>query len=520
MLDQSMAINASSRTFGAARNLGAARNHRFALVAAAVTFVAHVIANPHYGFFRDELYFIVCGRHPAFGYVDQPPLVPLAAALSQVFGTSLVMLRAVAALSAAVAVYASCLLAAELGGATFALVLTAIGVAFAPALDSFGAKVATDTFLLWTWPLATLCVVAAVRGRPYAWLGAGIVIGIALESKYSTVFFVGALLLGLLLTPQRKALWTRDFLWGALAATVVALPNFIWQAVHGFPMIELLRNGQHGKNVVLSPLGYLGAQLEMTGLLLGAIALCGLVWLLARNGLRWLGYAYVLLIAMMIALHAKDYYPAAVYSILLAAGSVAVEAWTARVRVIRPIVAGLAVVEGLVILPLVVPVLPVPTLMAYMHALGKSPSSSEHHQMGLLSQDYADMHGWREMVASVAQVYDSLPPEERRDTVILGDNYGEAAAVDVFGRKLGLPPAASGHNSYFLWGPSNTGHPTVIAVNSDVADARKVCASATVAAIAGTSPYAMPYEQHVPIVLCRGLRISLGALWPRTKHYI
>ena len=493
---------------------------RFALIAAAVTFAGHLIANPHYGFFRDELYFIVCGRHPAFGYVDQPPLVPLAAALSQVFGTSLVMLRAVAALSAAVAVYASCLLAAELGGGTFALVLTAIGVAFAPALASFGGKVATDTFLLWTWPLAALYIVTAIHGRPRAWIAAGIVLGIALESKYSTVFFIVALLAGLLLTPQRKALRTRGFLWGSLAAALIALPNFAWQAVHGFPMIELLRNGQHGKNVVLSPLGYLAAQIEMTGLLLGAICLCGLVWLLTRNGTRWLGYAYILLIAMMIALHAKDYYPAAVYSILLAAGGVALEAWTARVRALRPIIAGLAVAEGLVVLPMVVPVLPVQALMAYTHALGKGPSSSEHHRMGVLSQDFADMHGWPEMVSSVARVYDSLPAQERRDTVVLADNYGEAAAVDVLGRPLGLPAAASGHNSYYLWGPRNAGRPTVIDINGDVSDARKVCATATLAATAGTSPYAMPYEQNVPIVLCRGLRISLGALWPRTKHYI
>jgi len=493
---------------------------RVAAVAALATFAGHLLANPHYGFFRDELYFIVCGRHPAFGYVDQPPLVPLAAALSQIFGTSLFLVRAVAALAAAAAVYVCGLLAIELGGGAFAVVLTAICVALAPVLAAFGAKLGTDTFMLWTWPLAALFAVRATTGGDARWwIGAGVAIGIAAQSKYSVAFFAFALLAGLALTPQRSAFLTRGFWLGVAAAIAIALPNAAWQAAHGFPMLELLRNGQHGKNVVLSPLDYLVSQLVLTGLLLALVWLAGLVWLAAGANRRWLAIAYAILLATMIALHAKDYYPAAIYPVLFAAGGVAIEAWTRRARVLRPLVAAVAILCGLAFLPLVEPVLPVPTLIGYMHVLGGAPSSSEHHRMGALPQDFADMHGWPELTQTVARVYASLSPAERSNVAIFASNYGEAGAIDVFGGAIGLPHAIAGHNSYYLWGPGAGDPRTVIDVNGRLAVDRTLCTSAVVAATVD-APYAMPYEQGIPIIICRGLRAPLAQLWPRVKVYI
>ncbi len=414
---------------------------------------------------------------------------------------------------------ASCLLAIELGGGAFAVLLTAICVALAPVLSAFGAKVGTDTFMLWTWPLAILFILRALRsGATRDWLFAGATIGVAAESKYSVAFFVAAVLVGLASGMQRRAFATRGFWLGAALAVAIALPNVLWQAGHGFPMVELLRNGSHWKNVVLSPASFVVHQFLLTGLLMGFVWVAGVVWLAMRRDLRWLAIAYGALLVAMIVLHAKDYYPAAIYGALFAAGGVAFEAWTARARVARPIVAAVAIACGVLLLPMTEPVLPVPAFVAFEHALHVVPPRSEHQRPGVLPQDYADMHGWPELAQTVARVYDGLP-EPRSDIAVFASNYGEAAALDFFGRPLGLPRVLSGHNTYYVWGPGPGDPRTIVDVNGDLATDRKFCAEATVAAHAD-SPYAMPYEQSIPIIVCRGLRQPLAKLWPEVKVYI
>src|SRR5581483_3398655 len=189
---------------------------RIPAIAALFTLVLHLAANPHYGFFRDELYFIICGFHPAWGYVDQPPVVPLLAAASQLFGHSLFLLRALPALFAAAGVYVTCLLCTEMGGAAFAQVIAAVAFLAAGVLERFGAKVSPDMVGLWLWPLAALYVLRIAKGAdPRWWLAAGGAIGVAFESKYSVVFFAVALIAGLALTPQRRVMMTRWFAAGA-----------------------------------------------------------------------------------------------------------------------------------------------------------------------------------------------------------------------------------------------------------------------------------------------------------------
>src|ERR1700681_2709926 len=289
-------------------------------LAAAVTFVFHLAANPHYGFFRDELYFIICGFHPDWGYVDQPPLVPLLSAATQLFGHSLVLLRAVPALFAAAAAFTTCRLVTEFGGGVFAQALAALVLLFTGVAAAFGGKVGTDEVGLWTWPLIALIVVRLSKGAdPRWWLAAGAVAGVSLESKYSVIFFLVALVAGTLLTPARRILFTRWFALGCAVAVLVALPNFVWQWRHGFPMLELLQNGQNGKNLIASPLLFVVQQIVITTPLLAPVWMIGLVWLFRTARLRFLGYAYVILIAEMLVLHGKHYYPAAVYPILIAA---------------------------------------------------------------------------------------------------------------------------------------------------------------------------------------------------------
>jgi 4-amino-4-deoxy-L-arabinose transferase-like glycosyltransferase len=364
--------------------------------AAGLALLAHLAGNPHYGFFRDELYFIICGFRPAWGYVDQPPLAPLLAAASQLFGHSLFLLRAIPALFAAASVYVACLIAIELGGRVFAQVFTALVAFFCPVLMSFGTKVSPDTPGLVLWPLIGLAVLRVVKGgNPRLWLLAGAALGLALEAKYSAVFFAVALLVGLLATPQRRVLFSPWCIAGIALAIAIALPSFLWQLHRDFPMLELLKNGQRGKNVRLGPLDFILAELLITNPVLALVWLAGSGWLLRDSSARFLGVTFVVLMLEMIALHAKHYYPADVYSILIAAGGVAIERWTERFRALRPVLGTLAVASGLVMVPYVMPVLPVETFVEYNAAVAPilhlEAAKTEHHRDGPLPQDWADM---------------------------------------------------------------------------------------------------------------------------------
>jgi len=498
---------------------------RIPVIAAITTFGLHLIGNPHYGFFRDELYFIICGQHPQWGYVDQPPVAPLLAAGSQMFGHSLVFLRAVPAFFAASAVYVTCLLAAELGGGAFAEVLAALAVFFAPVLMNFGMKVSPDMVGLWLWPLAALYTLRLPKGAdPRGWLAVGAIVGICLESKYSVVFFFAALLLGLLLTSERRILYSRWFLAGCGVCGLIALPNFLWQAHYGFPMLELLRNGQHGKNVIVGPLQYLFQQLLITNVFLSLVWIIGLGWLFWNARFRFLSYTYVFLIAFMIVLHGKHYYPADVYPYLVAAGGVAIEAWTHRWKFLRPAVAAAVISLGLVFVPFAMPTLPEERMVSYQEVMmrvlhiQRQTLATEHQRPSALPSDWADMHGWPQLAAVVGNVYQSLPASDRAQAAIVTSNYGEAAAIDFFGGPYGLPPVISGHNQYFLWGTHGYSGNVVIDVAGDCGAREHLFASSERAATF-TSPWIQPYEDGIPIMVCRGIRKPVAEVWPSIKVY-
>ncbi|MHB8146846.1 MAG: ArnT family glycosyltransferase [Vulcanimicrobiaceae bacterium] len=497
--------------------------HRLPLVAAAIAFLVHLIGNPHYGFFRDELYFIICGQHPAWGYVDQPPVVPLLAAGSQLFGHSLFLLRAVAALFSGASIYVTCLLIAEMGGEAFAQIFGATVAFFCPVLMNFGMKVSTDMPGLVLWPLAGLLVLRIARGaEPRLWLAVGAIFGAAMESKYTVFFFAVALLGGLLLVPERRTLRTPWLAAGVGVAVIVTLPNAIWQAAHRFPMYTLLENGAHGKNLIVGPLQYLIQEILITNLFLAPIWILGLIYLLRAGGLRFLGYAYLLLIAMMIVLHGKHYYPGDIYPIPIAAGAVAIASWTQRLRLVRAIGFAYVVLGGLVFLPFALPVLSETQMIAYqssllqaLHLQRASLATERQRRRPELPPDWADMHGWPQMAATLERLYDSLPPAVRLKTVVVAQDYGQASAIAFFTPNV---PVVSGHNQYWLWGTRGFNGSSVIDLGGDCGASRHLFKHAK---RLGTfsAPYVMPYENDLPIMLCSNLRVPLAQLWPKLQHY-
>ena len=495
---------------------------RVAWIAAGIVFVIHALANPHYGFFRDELYFIICGRHPQFGYVDQPPVVPLLSALTQLGGHSLFLLRLVPALCSAAGAFVTVLLAAEFGGGLFAQIFAVFVYACTGVLTNFGMKVSPDEIGLWSWPLIAYFVVRLTKGAdPRLWLLAGLVAGISLQSKYAVIFFLVALLIGLLLTPQRSVLFNRWFAMGAGLAMLIALPNFLWQAHYDFPMWELLRNGQNGKNETVGPLIYIVQEFLITNIFLFPVWVIGFVWLLLRPAFRFLGYTYAILILEMIVLHGKHYYPADIYPIVIAAGATAIGLWTARATLWRIPIVAYAVLLGIWFIPFDLPILPENVFVAYRMEIGKifhlgvSTETEHGREANLLTGDYADMHGWPEMAAAVQHVYDALPPADRSRAVVFGDNYGEASAVKFFTPDL---PVISVHNQYWLWGPDGYDGGVLIQIGGTCWHKEGIFTSRTIA-MTLASYYAINYETNIPINVCRGLKKPVAQLWAGAKSY-
>ena len=484
--------------------------------------VLHAPANGHYGFFRDELYFIVCGGRPDWGYVDQPAVVPLLASWSHaIFGDFLWGFRLLPALVMTASVALTAEFARLIGGGRFAQWLAGACVLLAPIFLLQGSLFLTDMFQALTWlGLGWVLVRLEQTGDQRWWLVFGAIAGFSLNTKYLVAFYLLALAVGLLATPQRRSLSHPWVYLGALLAGAMLLPNLLWQHAHGWPFLELGEAAARGKNLELSPRAFFLQQVILIGPWATIVWLCGLWAGMVRPTLavsRAFPIAWLILFLAFDASHGKAYYPAALYPTLLAFGAVRIEAGLGNALARGAVLAGVGIL-GALAAPFALPILPVDAFVRYQRALGFMPSTGEHQSLGALPQVYADMFGWREMAEAVAAVYESLPPQDRSRAVFFGNNYGEAAAIDVFGRRLGLPPAISGHNNYFLWGPRGHDGSVLIVVGGDP---RRYAALFSSFEIAGriASPHAMPYETDLPIYVLRGMRMPLQDYWPQVKSY-
>jgi hypothetical protein len=502
----------------------------WAYIVALAYFALHMVTATRYGYFRDALYYLACAEHPAFGYVDQPPLFPLIAWFARhTLGTSLRALIFWPAVMGAARIVVIAAFARELGARRF-------GVAFAAVLGATPAvwwvidhQFAMNAFDPLFWIGCAYAILRMINTRnPKLWLVFGAIAGLGLENKYSIAVFAFALLLGLLLTRERTLLFTPWLFAGGAVALAIFLPNLIWNIQHHWPFLELMHNIRvTGKDIVLPPAAYLTEQIVMMNPLSLPFWFGGLLFLFfSRNAkaYRAFGWAFVICIAIFLAAHGKDYYSAPAYTIVLAAGALATERLLESLQranlraILKPICFASPLIGVALLLPLVLPVLPLESFVRYQSHLPFHPPPSERGFVGAtLPQYYADELPWQNEVAAVARVYDSLTPAEQAKTAIFCDNYGQAAAIDFFGPKYGLPKAISGHQNYFLWGPRESTGEIMIVVGQSERHLRTEFASVEVAATQQT-PYALWYENQ-PIMLCRGLKQNLQTLWPLVKNW-
>jgi 4-amino-4-deoxy-L-arabinose transferase-like glycosyltransferase len=498
---------------------------------AAVTAIAggklilHCFFNNRYGYFRDEFDYLACGDHLAWGYVDQPPLLPFLVRVSRiVLGDSLRSIRFLPALASSLTVVLAAMIARELGGGRFALLLTSVTVLVAPIYLSGGSLLTTNCLEPLFWMGCAYFGLIAIKRNPRYWLLFGISAGLGLEEKYSIAIFGLAIVIGLLLTRHRRVFLNKWFYAAGLIALLLFLPNVIWNVRNDWPFLELMHNIRaEGRDVQLSPLQFFLQQILLLHPFTAPIWISGLValFLMKRfRDFRFLAWAYVISFAAFVLLKGKNYYLAPIYPLLFAAGAVVFETGIERTRRawLKPALIALLIVGGVWFLPIVVPALPVDRFISYMNTLPfKLPRSEHSHERAILPQHYADQFGWEELATTSAQAWARVSESERADCGVFAQNYGQAGAIDFFGPRYGLPKALSGHQTYFLWGPRNYSGNCMIVIDDDKETLDKLFQQVEEVG-AADNPYAL--ERHVPVFLCRGAKFgTLRTLWPNLKRW-
>jgi Dolichyl-phosphate-mannose-protein mannosyltransferase len=498
----------------------------------------HVYFNNRYGYFRDEFDYIACGDHLAWGYVDQPPLIPFLIHISRaVLGDSLRAIRFIPALASSLLVIQTAVLARELGGRRWALLLSAIAIVIAPQYLSNASLLGTNCLEPNLWMgCAYFAILAIQRNRPRYWLWFGVIAGSGMEEKYSIALFGFGIVVGLLLTKERRVFLNRWIWIGGLAAFLIFLPNLLWNLHYHWPFLQLMHNlRSEGRDVVLPLAQYCFQQTLLIDPMTAPIWLTGLFALLFYTPLRpcrFLGWCYLVCFTAMFVLHGKNYYLAPIYPMLLAAGAVVIEraihgknhprdASRQPLTWLKPIIIVVLLASGAHLLPITVPVLSPEHFLAYTKTLPfKLPVMEHSHARAALPQWYADQFGWNEIVTETAVAWNQLTPAEREDNQcgIFAQDYGQAGAIDFLGRKYGLPQSLSGHQSWFLWGPRDHSGNCMIVLDDSPKRLEQLWQQVDYVGTSADNPYAL--EKEIPVFICRGAKFgTMAQLWPQLKRW-
>ncbi|MDB5138826.1 MAG: hypothetical protein JWR12_742 [Mucilaginibacter sp.] len=438
----------------------------FILIFVFIKIGLNLLAISHFGFHRDELLHLVLADHLDWGYKEVPPFIGLLAKISSVvFGNSVFAARIFPTICSGLIVWLTGLITAELGGKKFAIALACLALIFSPAFVASGylfQPVVFDQFwwVLAVWLLTKYCNTSSVKYLYFL----GIVIGFGLLTKYSMAFFTFALIFGIVISKQRKMLLNRHIIGAAILAILIFLPNLAWQITHHFPVITHMRTLREKQLDFIKPSDFIKQELMVNGVAL-FVWLTGLIFLLFSFRLhkfQFLAIAFILIFTFLLLMNGKNYYLFGAYPMLFAAGAFGFERWLKTSGyVLRGLTIALFTVPNLLLFPMVLPVLPLNSTLAFFKFAHNNLSflqfavTWEDHKVHPTTQDYGDMLGWDEMTAKVAKAWNELTPEQQKHTQIYADNYGEAGAIHHFGKQYHLPDVISLNSSFTLWAPDN-----------------------------------------------------------------
>lgn len=486
---------------------------------ALIKLLIHLLTSGSYGYFRDELYYMAAGRRLDFGYVDYPPFIALVAALARVTGgETLLALRFFPALAGAVVVFLSGWIARTLGGGRTAQGMAALCVLITPQFLGANSLMTMDSFDVLFWTLCLYLFIRILRGgSPRLWLWFGLVAGLGLTNKVTVLYLGLALVIGLLLGGQIGQFKKKELYLGGLIALAFLVPYILWNAAQGWPTPAFWQN--YGDKLPdTPPWSFLLQQILIMNPGLFPIWLAGLYFTFTPGGktYRPVGIAYLFLLVILMIQQAKNYFLAPFYPALFALGVVMIFEHTqssSRWRFFDPGYMRTTALITALFLPMFLPILPLNWEVSYMSVFGFMTPRTEVNQDSLLPQHFADRLGWVELADTVSGVYQTLSPEEQRKACIFAGNYGEAGALEFFGRSRGLPPVISGHNNYFFWGPGNCTGEVLITVGVSGEDLQPLFERVVQAAVTDCG-YCVTYENHRPVYIARKMRVPIDQVWP------
>ena len=476
-------------------------------IAAAVTLL-HLATNGRYGFHRDELQFLSDARHLDWGFVAYPPLTPFIERIGlSIFGLSLVGLRLFSVIAQAAAIVVTGLMAREFGGGRLAQATAALAIALSPLPLFEGTEFQYTTFDYLWWVLIAYFAIRLLRsGNPRWWLAIGAVVGLGLLTKYSIVFFIAGILGGAVLSRARRFVLSGWFWAGIALALAIFLPNFLWQFRHGFISYQFLQH-IHIRDVGEGRAdGFLKDQfLTCINVVAAPLALAGLIALLRSRRFRMIAWMYLIPLALFFFGKGRGYYMAAGYPMLFAMGATDGERWLASLPRL-----GRRTIEFIFFTGLAV-------CGAFICAVALPLASSGPLKDFALRNngDLREEIGWDELVRNVAQIRDSLPPDQQAHLGITTGNYGEYGAIDVLGPGYGLPSPIGTTNSEWLRGYPTPPPTTIIALGLQPEEADQIFTNCRLAGRNGNSKGIRNEESlyHQDIFVCGPPRIPWPQLW-------
>jgi len=500
---------------------GKSRSAQLLIAMGLITFVLYFSVSGNYGIFRDELYYFANGEHLDWGYVDHPPMIGAISALSRaVFGDWLMGLRLPATIAISLTVFMAGYLARLLGGGLFAQGLACLVALIAPVYQGMSNYLSMNAFDLLFWACLIGLFIEMIKAEaPRHWWAIGGVTGLALLNKYSVFFLISAMVLAFVLTRYRRHFMTPYPYIGGATALALLLPNILWQAARGWPFLEFQQQLTETKTAWITLPQFLLEQVLMMHPFSIVVWLSGLAALLFWKPLgkyRVLGIAWLIALALFLLKGSKTYYPAPSYLLLIPAGAIFLEHFFSKLswKWLGTAFIVVLILGGILVLPYGLPVLPIDAYIAYDEVLGlRGRPTFEDGRPITLQQHYADRFGWEEMVQKVAADYHSLSEEEQAKTVIFGNNYGIAGAVDFFRHKYDLPPAISTHLSYYFWGPGDVEAEVFIIAGKANRESLEEVFSDVKEGEYVSHPYALFYETDYYIYVCRGPKFELDSFW-------
>ncbi len=505
-------------------------NRALVIISLSVIFV-HLYTNIFASFeiFRDEFYYLACANRLAFGYVDQPPFsIYVLKITTLLFGDSLFAIRLLPAVSAGLVTLLTGLLTKNLGGKKYSILLASIIVSLAPIMLGFHTVYSMNFISIFLW-LTSFYVIHKIltQSEPKLWYLLGLVLGIGLLNKIDFLWLCAGFFVGLLLPENRKFLKTKEPYIAALIAFLIFLPFIIWNFFNDFAHIEFMSNAVKYKYNTLNQISFI----KDTMLLMNPFSL--LVWIpgifyffinkeLKNSRLLVIIFLTTAAILLINGKSKAEYFAAAFFPVI-ASGAIFWE--TIAKRKIGIILAwcitGLILISGFLMAPFALPILSAENYISYSETIGLKPASNENKRLSEMPQFYADMFGWEDLASNVAKVINDLPKEQKENIIIVARNYGEAGALEYYAKKYDLPKTISFHNNYWLWAHNEIDDKeyTFIVLGGSKTEHEEACNEVYLAGM-HTTKYSMPYENNLPIFVCKKIKIPIKEIIKMEKHFI